>query len=67
MHLAQKKRLVAFRGLLMRGIDIFSLYDSCMHLLRLPHLKWEAEQVMGGQPFSSVLSKQSLSPSQTHD
>lgn len=43
------------------------LYDSWMHCLRLLHLNWEPEQVMGGQSRSSALSKQSLSPSQTQD
>jgi hypothetical protein len=38
-----------------------------MQCLALAHLNWAAEQVLGGQPFSSVLSKQSLSPSQTQD
>ena len=35
------------------------LYDSWMHWFWLLHLNWEAEQVMGGQSFSSALSKQS--------
>ncbi len=43
------------------------LYDSWMHCFRLLHLNWDPEQVIGGQSFSSALSKQSLSPSQRHD
>lgn len=43
------------------------LYVSCTHCRRSAHLNCVAEQVMGGQPSSSWLSKQSLSPSHTQD
>lgn len=43
------------------------LYVSCTHCRRSAHLNCVAEQVIGGQPSSSWLSKQSLSPSHTQD
>uniref|UniRef100_A0A182UWH9 Uncharacterized protein n=1 Tax=Anopheles merus TaxID=30066 RepID=A0A182UWH9_ANOME len=41
------------------------LYGSSTHWRRSAHLNWFARQVIGGQSFSSCLSKQSSSPSHT--